>query len=124
SRWVNGAYGAHTCTAGYVWREAFWGDDVCVTTARRDQAKADNAAAISRRVPRDFAVQGPNRCKSGYSWRQADARDYVCVGSSSLSARASDNAAAASRWAASSPVGARPCKSGYVWREAFPGDDV
>ena len=30
SRWVSGAYGPHTCVQGYVWREAFLGDDVCV----------------------------------------------------------------------------------------------
>lgn len=48
SRWVNGAYGAHTCVAGYVWREAFIGDDVCVTSSLRSQAASDNAAARSR----------------------------------------------------------------------------
>jgi hypothetical protein len=48
SRWVNGPYGPHTCINGYVWREAFTGDDVCVTGAQRSQAAADNAAAPGR----------------------------------------------------------------------------
>lgn len=48
SRWVHGAYGPHTCIQGYVWREAFAGDDVCVTTSQRTQAANDNAAAASR----------------------------------------------------------------------------
>lgn len=48
SRWVNGAYGAHTCVNGFVWREAFAGDDVCVTGAQRDQARTDNTQAAGR----------------------------------------------------------------------------
>lgn len=48
SRWVNGAYGPHTCIQGYVWREAWAGDDVCVTGAQRTQAKADNAQVRNR----------------------------------------------------------------------------
>ncbi|HEX9337161.1 MAG TPA: hypothetical protein VF892_14795, partial [Pseudonocardiaceae bacterium] len=51
SRWVNGAFGPHTCVNGFVWREAFHNptfDDVCVTPAQRSQAAADNAAAASR----------------------------------------------------------------------------
>ena len=42
---MNGAYGPHTCVQGYVWREAYAGDDVCVTGAQRSQAAAGNAQA-------------------------------------------------------------------------------
>ena len=45
-----GAYGSNTCKQGYVWREAFNGDAVCVTPDIRDQTLADNAAAASRVV--------------------------------------------------------------------------
>ena len=48
SRWVNGAYGPHTCLNGYVWREAYLGDDVCTSGTQREQARTDNAAASSR----------------------------------------------------------------------------
>lgn len=41
-------YGPDTCIQGFVWREAFDGDVVCVTPAVRSQAAGDNAAAGSR----------------------------------------------------------------------------
>jgi hypothetical protein len=34
---------------GFVWREAVAGDHVCVTPTTRDQARADNTAAATRR---------------------------------------------------------------------------
>jgi hypothetical protein len=48
SRWVNGAYGPQTCIAGFVWREAFDGDTVCVTPERRAAVKEENRVAPSR----------------------------------------------------------------------------
>jgi len=45
-----GAYGPDTCRQGFVWRDAFPGDNVCVIPASRDRAAADNAAAASRTV--------------------------------------------------------------------------
>jgi hypothetical protein len=36
-----------TCKPGFVWREAFSNDHVCVDPAVRAQAQADNAAAKS-----------------------------------------------------------------------------
>ena len=50
SRWVAGEYGPHTCIYGYVWRDAFDGDDVCVLPAVRTQAALDNREAASRVV--------------------------------------------------------------------------
>ena len=47
-RWTSGAYGPQTCKEGYVWREAFSGDKVCVTPKFRDQTKQDNNAAPRR----------------------------------------------------------------------------
>jgi len=43
-----GAYGPDTCRQGYVWREAFPGDHVCVTPAQRARARHDNARAVGR----------------------------------------------------------------------------
>jgi hypothetical protein len=43
-------YGPDTCLQGYVWREAFPGDHVCVTPATRSQAAYDNSQADSRRA--------------------------------------------------------------------------
>jgi hypothetical protein len=71
-------YGPDTCKQGYVWREAFAGDTVCVTPDRRDQAYVDNAAAEARREP-NGGVYGPATCQSGYVWREARPEDLVCV---------------------------------------------
>lgn len=47
---ANLPYGPDTCKQGYVWREAFVNDHVCVVPQSRSAAKADNAVAASRRV--------------------------------------------------------------------------
>ena len=61
------ASGPDTCMTGFVWRDAFTDDHVCVTGAVRSQAQADNAAATSRKLL-EF---GPDTCKAGYVWREA-----------------------------------------------------
>jgi hypothetical protein len=66
-------YGPETCVQGYVWRQAFEGDTVCVTPGFRSQVLADNAAADGRRQP------GSPNCVSGYVWRVARPSDLVCV---------------------------------------------
>ncbi len=45
-----GAYGPNTCISGFVWREAFGGDVVCVTPARREQVKIENDLGPGRKV--------------------------------------------------------------------------
>jgi hypothetical protein len=44
-------YGPSQCLPGYVWRDAWDGDAVCVTPDQRDQAHADNAHAQERIDP-------------------------------------------------------------------------
>lgn len=121
------------CRDGFVWREAAPGDQVCVTPATREQAKRDNAAADSRRVP--GAEFGPNACVQGFVWRSAFPGDMVCVTASTRNAAREDNAQADSRRAPSPPVVHRPlpaprpqdpdaCAQGYVWRSAATGDKV
>lgn len=60
------------CRQGFVWRDAFPGDHVCVEPWVREQAAADNAAAPDRRRPADW-------CSKGYVWRDARPGDHVCV---------------------------------------------
>ena len=84
-----------TCVSGYVWREAFDGDHVCVTPDERTQAAQDNAAASSRVDP--GGAYGPNTCVSGFVWRVARPEDLVCVTTEERQRVADDNAAAASR---------------------------
>jgi hypothetical protein len=71
-------YGPTTCKQGFVWREAFAGDFVCVVPAVRSEAAEDNAAAASRRQPGGGAY-GPSTCRQGFVWREARPSDHVCV---------------------------------------------
>ena len=95
-------YGPATCKSGYVWREAFDGDTVCVTPETRSQTLADNAAAASRIQPGGGAY-GPNTCKQGYVWRVARPEDLVCVTPEERDRVATDNAHAAARGASTDP---------------------
>jgi hypothetical protein len=83
-------YGPDTCANGFVWRDAFPGDHVCVTPASRDQAASDNAAAASRVNPN--GAYGPNTCVNGYVWRVARPTDLVCVTPAVRTRTADENA--------------------------------
>ena len=88
------------CIAGFVWREARPADRVCVTPETRDQTKAENEAADSRRSP-DGGAYGPNTCLPGFVWRDAFKDDLVCVTPESRKRAWDDNQAAADRIARS-----------------------
>ena len=90
------AYGPDTCIQGYVWRDAFPGDHVCVTPDRRDQAADDNRQAAARREPGGGAY-GPNTCRQGFVWREARQGDVVCVTPRVRTLTAQDNAQSAAR---------------------------
>lgn len=85
-----------TCRQGYVWREAFRGDHVCVTPATRTQAAYDNSQANARVEPGGGAY-GPNTCRSGYVWREARPGDLVCVTPETRTQTAYDNSQAKNR---------------------------
>ena len=89
-----------TCRQGFVWREAFPGDHVCVTPKTRDQAAQDNSQADARRQAGGGAY-GPNTCRPPYVWREARSGDAVCVTEKTRSDTALDNAQAAARRVAS-----------------------
>lgn len=104
--------GVNTCKEGYVWREAFEGDKVCVTEQTRAQTAIDNMKAAERRDPNCAAGNcpyGPNQCLPGYVWREASKDDYVCVsGDIRAQARHDNNEAAARKdpkCATSQPIG-------------------
>jgi hypothetical protein len=90
------------CRQGYVWREAFPGDHVCVTPATRTQAAQDNSQADARRQP-GGGVSGPNTCLQGYVWREARPGDLVCVTPETRAQAAADNREAAARRASADP---------------------
>lgn len=87
------AYGPYTCKPGYVWREAFYGDKVCVTPSDRDAIMSENANAYWR----TSSSGNPRWCYSGYVWREARPTDYVCVPPASRDRERSNNAAAVQR---------------------------
>lgn len=86
-----------TCATGFVWRNAFPGDLVCVTPLVRAQAAYDNSQAALRRDPN--SPWGPYGCISGYVWRVARPEDLVCVTPETRSQTAYDNSQAAARLA-------------------------
>jgi hypothetical protein len=86
---------ADACIEGYVWREAFSGDHVCVTRAERTRVHADDEAAESRIDPN--GAYGSDSCVQGYVWRGARPEDHVCVTSKERDRVAADNEAAAER---------------------------
>jgi hypothetical protein len=88
-------YGPSTCQAGYVWRNAYDGDAVCVDPSQATQAAADNAAAAGRVDPN--GAYGPLSCQSGYVWRNAYDGDAVCVEPWVRDQVAYDNSQAAAR---------------------------
>ena len=103
----NVPFGIDVCKQGFVWREAFEFDHVCVPPATRAQAWSDNAQASARRQPGGGPF-GPDTCKQGFVWREAeknnplkaeavDTPDHVCVVPFVRSAAAADNAAALTR---------------------------
>ena len=69
-------YGPYTCQNGYVWREAFANDQVCVTPTDRSTVAQENAAGPYHTNP---YTAYPYSCRSGYVWRQAKPTDYVLV---------------------------------------------
>jgi hypothetical protein len=89
-------HGDDTCKDGFVWRDAFEGDHVCVTPETRAQVAADNAQAAARRSPTG-GPYGPNTCLEGYVWRDARPGDVVCVTPEARALAAADNAASLSR---------------------------
>jgi hypothetical protein len=89
-------FGIDTCKQGFVWRDAFPGDHVCVLPATRDQAAIDNGLAASRRSPNGGPF-GPDTCKMGFVWREASPTDHVCVPGATRSQAAADNAQASAR---------------------------
>lgn len=92
-------YGPDTCRQGFVWREAFPGDHVCVTPETREQAYYDNRSAAARRQP-GGGPYGPDTCRQGFVWREAFPGDHVCVTPDTRMRAAADNRQAAARRAA------------------------
>lgn len=95
--------GNSTCVAGYVWREAYDGDVVCVTPERRSEIRAENGTAAARRDP-NGGPWGDATCLSGFVWRLAKPDDLTCVTEDSRTRVAEENSTADSRWVLGAPV--------------------
>ena len=85
-----------TCRQGYVWREAFSGDLVCVKPETRARVASDNRAHNARIEP-GGGPYGRNTCRQGYVWREARPGDQVCVTPKERDQTHYDNSQAANR---------------------------
>lgn len=108
-----------TCRPGYVWREAFPRDRVCVTPETRAQAAQDNNQASARRQP-GGGPSGSNTCLPGYVWREAGPNDLVCVTPETRARASNDNAQAAARRVPSGPPAGTPPAPAYKLSEWSP----
>ncbi|WP_225729077.1 MULTISPECIES: hypothetical protein [unclassified Nocardia] len=84
-------YGPYTCAQGFVWREAYDGDQVCVTPGDRDIAHSENVQGPSHRSPNGGAY-GPDTCLPGFVWRETRPSDHVCADPSRRDRAAAQNA--------------------------------
>jgi hypothetical protein len=113
------AQGDDRCRQGYVWREAFTGDHVCVTPEVRQQTADDNGRDASRRDP-----QRPGFCLQGFVWREAGANDHACVTPAARDQARRDKGSAQSRIAGpndtGSPASGQPDVS-VSWRSGSNG---
>jgi hypothetical protein len=66
------------CKPGFVWRNAIFGDNVCVSRSDHNETMAQNANA-SRNRSESGGAFGPQTCRTGYVWREAFSGDTVCV---------------------------------------------
>jgi hypothetical protein len=88
---------ASQCRQGYVWREAFAGDQVCVSPQMRKAVEDDNSAATERRSP-------GGSCNPGFVWRLARPDDHVCVTPQVRDQTQVDNRLASSRLVAAARI--------------------
>ena len=89
-------FGPDTCVQGFVWREAFPSDHVCVSLQTRDQTREQNGRAGEHRQPSGGAF-GIDTCKQGFVWREAIPNDHVCVTLQIRASTAEDNRHAVER---------------------------
>ncbi|MER6252449.1 hypothetical protein ABT224_13935 [Streptomyces sp. NPDC001584] len=109
-----GASGPNTCKPGYVWRDSFDGDALCVTPEERQRVHDANP----NRQPGGGA-SGPSTCKPGYVWRDSYNGDALCV---TPEERQRVHDANPNRQPGGGASGPSTCKPGYVWREKWEGD--
>ncbi|WP_407841295.1 hypothetical protein ACE1OC_40630 [Streptomyces sp. DSM 116496] len=100
----NSEPGTGLCKSGYVYRDAWEGDGLCVTPQQRDAAHAQNP----NRQP------GSNQCAPGYVYRDAWEGDGTCV-----TPQERDKAHAQNP---NRQPGSNQCAPGYVYRDAWEGD--
>lgn len=138
-------YGPPTCVTGEVWRNAFPGDDICVTTDQQQQVSNENSLATSRwmavlTTPHACVLENgvqlvwravvPVSAVAGYTeppippgYTPGYVGDDVCVPPIEKTARDQETAAAFTTWA-EGLYGADTCMPGYIWRQANPNDHV
>jgi hypothetical protein len=91
------------CADGYVWREAFAGDRVCVGKETRELVADENQNA-ERHRKRD----GGEECDPGFVWRMAGSQDHVCVTQLERDQAQQDNNLASGRTGSALATGTPP----------------
>jgi hypothetical protein len=99
------------CRQGYVSREAFAGDHVCVSPQMRKTVADDNRAANERRAQ-------SGECNPGFVWRLASPEDHLCVTPQVRDQTQVDNRLASSRLATT--AGATPLTPSVRMKVPFP----
>lgn len=89
-------YGPDTCKNGFVFREAYPNDHVCVTPKVRQQVATDNAHT-QENYQLGGGPYGKETCKNGLVWREARPQDHVCVTPEQRQQAVDDNRYAYSR---------------------------
>jgi hypothetical protein len=87
------------CAKGYVWREAFPGDRICVTPETHDMVADENRNADKFRKK-----DGNGECEFGYVWRMAGPQDTVCVTQMERDQAQQDNSMAKTRVVSAAPT--------------------
>jgi hypothetical protein len=138
-------YGPPTCITGDVWRNAFTGDDICVTTDQQQQVSNENSLASSRwmavlTTPHACTLENgvqlvwravvPVSTVVGYTeppippgYTPGYIGDDVCIPPVEKTGIDQETAAAFTTWA-EDLYGADTCVPGYIWRQATPSDHV
>jgi hypothetical protein len=111
------------CGKLLFFRNAFAGDNVCVSARRASDVENENRSAGEHNAAQAF--RGLNACAPGYVWREATQRDYVCVTQQTHDETKEENVLAATRQdVLPFTHGGLLCHEGFEIRDAVPGDRV
>ncbi len=102
------------CLKGYVFREAFKGDNICVVPYDKNAAKHQNMLHAER------SINSKDECPEGLVPREIKKSDRLCVTQQEKNKIVLQNTLHKAKNLA---IG-KNCRDGYVFREGVKGDDI